>query len=105
MIKNYSDYELHGFRLYIISKILDNIVLASWTTLCKSATINIENIDSEDEDAIEEENKDPQQKAREGGEAGDNLVDMETKTEFKEDESLHDGKKEHPIDEETLVDS
>lgn len=52
MIKNYSDHKLHGFRLYMLAKIVDNMDLASWTYICTLAALNNEKTDTGDVDVF-----------------------------------------------------
>ena len=74
------------------AKILDNIVLASWTSVCKSAAINAETMDTEDEDELEKKTEDLEQKAGEGGERDEAKVErMDT-----EDEDEPEKRREDP---------
>ena len=49
------------------AKILDNIVLASWTSVCKSTAINAETMDTEEEDELEKKTEDRSRKLEKVG--------------------------------------
>ena len=71
------------------AKILDNIVLASWTSVCKSVAINAETMDTEDE--LEMKTEDPQQKAGEGVERDEAKAErMDTEGEDEPEKSRED---------------
>ena len=113
MIKNYSDHhELRGFRLYTIAKILDNIALASWSSLCKPADDKTEKMDTGDDyvEVIDKETTVPESSYKAEKKFDEETPDNEEQkagaageTVFNEVERQHDKKEEKTTNKEEPI--